>query len=149
MLIIHGFIRLTKLSYRHVKSACRYCYSQHRRREATAEAAAATTTTTTTSTEQSSLLLGAGGGGGETTTATATPTLTALSFTDEYEDFSHSWKAVRLCLFHIVVYYVAAVIGFSSGLVASWPVIDSLYFATVVWTTIGYGGTFFVCTYYL
>jgi Ion channel len=60
------------------------------------------------------------------------------SLTADYEEFSHSTRAVRLCLFHIVIYYSLAVAGFSF-LVEKWSVTDSLFFATVLCTTIGYG----------
>lgn len=60
------------------------------------------------------------------------------SLTREYEDFSHSWSALRLCLYHAIVYYAIAVFALSF-ILYKWPIIDSLYFATVVFTTIGYG----------
>ena len=63
------------------------------------------------------------------------------SLTSHYEDFSHSSKALRLCLYHVVVYYSLAVMGFSC-LVERWSIVDSFYYATVVCTTIGYGDLF-------
>ena len=63
------------------------------------------------------------------------------SLTSHYEGFSHSSKALRLCLYHVVVYYALAVVGFSF-VVAQWTLVDSFYYATVVCTTIGYGDLF-------
>ena len=63
------------------------------------------------------------------------------SLTSHYEGFSHSTKALRLCLYHVVVYYTLAVVGFSF-VVAQWTFVDSFYYATVVCTTIGYGDLF-------
>ena len=60
------------------------------------------------------------------------------SLTSEYQDFSKTWRALGISLLHVGTYYTLAVIGFSFVL-ETWPVIDSLYFATVVFTTIGYG----------
>jgi hypothetical protein len=62
----------------------------------------------------------------------------ASSLTGEFEDFAHSLGAWRVCLFHAAIYYAAAVLGFSF-LVERWSIIDSLYLATVIFTTIGYG----------
>jgi hypothetical protein len=56
----------------------------------------------------------------------------------DYEDFYHSWDAIWVCLFHAVIYYTVAVVAFSF-LVEKWPIIDSLYFATTLFTTIGFG----------
>jgi hypothetical protein len=54
----------------------------------------------------------------------------------DFEDFYHSWDAIWVCVFHAVVYYTIAVVSFS-WLVEKWPIIDSLYFATTIFTTIG------------
>jgi hypothetical protein len=56
----------------------------------------------------------------------------------DFEDFYHSWDAIWVCVFHAVVYYTVAVVSFS-WLVQKWPIIDSLYFATTIFTTIGFG----------
>lgn len=59
------------------------------------------------------------------------------SLTSEFTDFSHSWNALRLCLFHALFYYSAAVVGFT--LIEHFSIVDSLYVATVIFTTIGFG----------
>lgn len=51
-----------------------------------------------------------------------------------YEDFNHSMSAFQVCLYHGVCYYTMAIIGYSC-LVDHWSIIDSIYFATVVFTT--------------
>jgi hypothetical protein len=63
---------------------------------------------------------------------------TRPSLTDHYEDFYHSFDAIWVCFFHAVVYYTIAGVGFSF-LVEKWPIIDSLYFATTIFTTVGFG----------
>lgn len=60
------------------------------------------------------------------------------SLTGDFEDFSHSSKAISLCLLHAFVYYSCAVLAFSF-LLDKWTIRDSLYYATVSFTTIGYG----------
>lgn len=55
-----------------------------------------------------------------------------------YRSFLHSWGAVKFCCIHTVLYYILAVFGFSY-LTARWSIIDSLYYGTVLFTTIGYG----------
>ncbi len=60
------------------------------------------------------------------------------SFTARYEDFAHSFSAVKLCCFHATIYYVSAVLGYSF-LVEDFRIIDSLYFGSVLFTTVGYG----------
>jgi Ion channel len=54
------------------------------------------------------------------------------------QDFSSSSKALKLFVIHVICYYSLAVILFSF-VVEKFTVIDSLYFATVLFTTIGYG----------
>jgi hypothetical protein len=60
------------------------------------------------------------------------------SLTDVYEDFTQTRGAIFLFLFHATIYFSFAVLGYSV-LVESWPILDSLYMAVVVFTTIGYG----------
>uniref|UniRef100_A0A7S3P7I4 EF-hand domain-containing protein n=1 Tax=Amphora coffeiformis TaxID=265554 RepID=A0A7S3P7I4_9STRA len=60
------------------------------------------------------------------------------SLTSEYVDYGHSSRALHTCLFHTFTYYVVAVILFSF-VVQDWNIVDSLYYATVLFTTIGYG----------
>jgi Ion channel len=54
------------------------------------------------------------------------------------QDFASSNKALALFFVHVIIYYSLAVICFSF-LVDKFSVIDSLYFATVLFLTIGYG----------
>ena len=115
MIIINYFLHLTSLSYKQFRSCwTRADTSQDSRRG-----------------ERTSLL-------GTEDIADQQELTTAPSLTSEFEDFAHSWNAWRVCLIHAVLYYAAAVLGFSF-LVERWPVIDSLYFGTVVFTTIGFG----------
>ena len=60
------------------------------------------------------------------------------SLTSTYTDYARSKQAMSLFLMHGISYYGLAVLGFSY-LVDKHPVIDSLYMATVTFTTIGYG----------
>ena len=60
------------------------------------------------------------------------------SFTAQYEDFAHSYSAVKLCCFHATIYYVCAVLGYSF-LVEDFSIINSLYFGSVLFTTVGFG----------
>lgn len=52
----------------------------------------------------------------------------------QFEDFAHSIAAIRLCIFHGILYFSFAILGFSF-LVENWSIVDSMYFATVVFTT--------------
>jgi len=61
------------------------------------------------------------------------------SFTDGYRTWSGSLLAFQYGMFHIVIYMTCGVIGYSYLLRTKWSVIDSLYFSTVIFTTVGYG----------
>jgi hypothetical protein len=63
---------------------------------------------------------------------------TTRSLTTSFDDPSHSWKVIRILLIHGCVYYVVALLGFSV-MFGKLSVIDSLYLATTIFTTIGYG----------
>lgn len=63
---------------------------------------------------------------------------TQHSLTAEFESFSKSMEAVKICLIHTTLYYTLAIVGYSF-LVEKWSIIDSLYFSTTIFTTIGYG----------
>jgi len=58
------------------------------------------------------------------------------SLTSEYIDYGHSSRALQTCVFHTCTYYVTAVVLFSF-VVQDWKGIDSLYYATTLFTTIG------------
>lgn len=60
------------------------------------------------------------------------------SLSGKYEGFEQSFTAFKLCVFHVTCYYLAAVLCFSF-LFEKWTVIDSIYFATVLFTTVGFG----------
>lgn len=124
MHIVNAFLRFTKLSLHRFRSA----FSENDRQQR----------------------LHGNGGGGESDSllpqgrqhsesesrqslGSATPSLTS-----RFRGFSQSMGAVHLCLFHATIYYLAAVVGFSY-LFEDFAVIDSLYLASVTFTTIGYG----------
>jgi hypothetical protein len=60
------------------------------------------------------------------------------SLTSTYTDYTHSNEALTLFLCHAAAYYCLAVLGFSF-LADNHSIIDSLYMASVIFTTIGYG----------
>ena len=60
------------------------------------------------------------------------------SLSDRYEGFEQSFTAFQLCVIHVTCYYLAAVLCFSF-LFEKWTVINSLYFATALFTTVGFG----------
>jgi hypothetical protein len=109
MIIINAFLRFTNVTYQRV----RVCFSSN--------------TQASTGTSEATGLLSA-----------RSPESRASLTAGDYEDFYHSWDAIWVCLFHAVVYYTVAVVSFSF-LVEKWPIIDSLYFATTIFTTIGFG----------
>jgi hypothetical protein len=61
------------------------------------------------------------------------------SFTSEnYIDIVHSSNIVRIFILHATIYYTLSIVGFSY-IVESWPIIDSVYYATTLFCTIGFG----------
>ena len=61
------------------------------------------------------------------------------SFTsEEYVDIAHSSNIVRIFLLHATIYYALSILGFSF-IVESWPIVDSIYYATTLFCTIGFG----------
>ena len=56
------------------------------------------------------------------------------SLTAEYQDYEHSDHAFRTGIKHVVIYYALTLIFFSF-LVEKWPIVDSLYYASVLVST--------------
>jgi hypothetical protein len=59
---------------------------------------------------------------------------TSLTRGAGFRNFARSNSAIRVCIFHGLCYYALAILGFSV-LVEKWSILDSVYFATVVFTT--------------
>jgi len=59
------------------------------------------------------------------------------SLTSKFDGFTHSWSALNVCFFHASVYYSIALLGFTW--IEKLSILDSLYMATVIFTTIGFG----------
>ena len=116
MHIIHAFLHFTSLGTRKVRS---WCYKGDNDSNEDSRPAAAPDETT-------GLL------------DPAAANNSNVSLTTEYEVFAQSDKALLLLLCHALVYYALAVVGYCL-FVENWTVIQSLYFATVLFTTIGYG----------
>jgi hypothetical protein len=57
-----------------------------------------------------------------------------MSLGSGFQDFTHSRTVLRLIIFHGVCYFAFAILGFSF-LVDNWSILDSMYFASVVFTT--------------
>lgn len=79
----------------------------------------------------------------DATTTSTTPTTTlavtaAFGLTDGFTDWSHSLEAFSVFFAHSFVYLAVGIIAFSFVLM-HWPVVDSLYFAVVLFSTVGYG----------
>ena len=62
------------------------------------------------------------------------------SLTNAYEDYEHSDHAFRTGIKHVVIYYALTMIVFSF-VVEKWPIVDSLYYASVLVST----STFSMC----
>jgi hypothetical protein len=60
----------------------------------------------------------------------------ARSLTAAYVTYDHSRRAIRTCLFNLAIYIALAVVAYSF-VFEKWPIADSIYFATVVFTTVG------------
>jgi len=120
MHIIHAFLHFTSLGTRKVRS---WCYKGDESNEDSRTASSAPDETT-------GLLLDPA--------ANNNINNNNASLTTEYENFAQSYKALLLLLFHASVYYALALAGYCL-FVENWTVIQSLYYATVLFTTIGYG----------
>lgn len=62
----------------------------------------------------------------------------SLSLSQEFRPFERSKKALILCGVNALFFAALAVIAYSF-IFEQWSIVDSLYFGTVVFTTIGYG----------
>jgi len=62
-----------------------------------------------------------------------TPTLT-----QDFTDFMHSKSMYIMCALNLAMYFLVAVVAYSF-VFEQWPVVDSIYFACVTFTTVGYG----------
>jgi hypothetical protein len=58
------------------------------------------------------------------------------SLTAAYVSYDHSAWALRSSLFNLAIYFALAVVAFSF-VFEKWPITDSVYFAAVVFTTVG------------
>jgi Ion channel len=63
---------------------------------------------------------------------------TTPSLTSDFENYSHTRSAFWLCVAHGTAYYLTAVLGYHL-LFDDITLVDSLYFATSLFTTVGYG----------
>lgn len=62
-----------------------------------------------------------------------------LGFTDDYVDWSHSKESIIMAFVAFLLYVIVAIAGYSY-IFEDWPILDSMYFAVAVFTTVG---TFF------
>lgn len=58
------------------------------------------------------------------------------SLTAAYVSYDHSGWAIHSCLLNLAIYFSLAVVAFSF-VFEKWPISDSIYFSTVVFTTVG------------
>ena len=71
---------------------------------------------------------------------------TISSFSDGYNAWGSSggsgglvMMAFQEGIIHIIIYMSIGIIGYSFLLNTKWSIIDSMYFSTVIFTTVGYG----------
>ncbi|KAL9187175.1 hypothetical protein ACHAXT_010895 [Thalassiosira profunda] len=62
----------------------------------------------------------------------------STSFDDPFDTALHKHRVLLRCLMSIVMYVALGVASFSR-IFERWPVVDSLYFSVVTFTTVGYG----------
>lgn len=72
---------------------------------------------------------------GKAVSAAGTP---ALGLADGFTSWSESLHAFHTAIFHTCVYVALGVVSFSF-IFENWPIIDSVYFSVVLFTTVGYG----------
>eukprot|EP00536_Pseudo-nitzschia_multiseries_P000123 jgi/Psemu1/177967/e_gw1.3.68.1 len=63
----------------------------------------------------------------------------SLGLTDGFETWSDSSNAFKQAVFHAGVYVTIGIVAYSFLLDTKWPLIDSVYFSVVIFTTVGYG----------
>lgn len=61
-----------------------------------------------------------------------------VGLTDEYTSWTDSLQAFKGAIFHSIFYLAAGTLAYSV-VFEKWPIVDSLYFAVVLFTTVGYG----------
>jgi hypothetical protein len=65
----------------------------------------------------------------------AVPTDIRPGLTDGYETWTQSYDAVHQGIFHMILYFTVGVVAYSFLLNTQWPIIDSMYFSVVIFTT--------------
>jgi hypothetical protein len=55
--------------------------------------------------------------------------------TDGYQTWTQSYEAVHHGIFHTLLYFTVGVAAYSFLLNTQWPIVDSLYFSVVIFTT--------------
>jgi hypothetical protein len=55
--------------------------------------------------------------------------------TDGYQTWTQSYDAVYQGIFHTLLYFTVGVVAYSYLLNTKWPIVDSLYFSVVIFTT--------------
>jgi hypothetical protein len=59
--------------------------------------------------------------------------------TDGYKSWSQTFEAFHQAIFHTILYLLVGIAAYSYLLDTKWPIVDSLYFSIVLFTTVGYG----------
>ena len=63
---------------------------------------------------------------------------TGPTLTQDFTDFMHSKSMYTMCTLNLAVYLVVAIVAYSF-VFERWSIIDSIYFACITFTTVGYG----------
>jgi Ion channel len=71
-----------------------------------------------------------------TKTTTMKTSTKNLGFSTGFVSFLETASGIKFAIFHVVLFYVVAILAFSFGL-EKWSIIDSLYFATITFTSVG------------
>jgi hypothetical protein len=75
---------------------------------------------------------------GSTTTITSSsppPSSVPPGLTDGFQTWSQTFEAFHAGIFHTVTYLFAGIVGYSFLLDTKWPVVDSMYFSVVLFTS--------------